>query len=145
MPALAELESAFDDAWSDPGFRCRVPALAGRVRRSADPALDAPRLSAELGNARPAQAGGPGPHRGPQDQQRHRSGLLAVRMGKPRVIAETGAGQHGVATATAAAAWDSSARCTWARSTSNARQLNVQRMRLLGTEVVPVTSAAPAR
>ena len=63
-------------------------------------------------------------------------GLLAKRMGKKRIIAETGAGQHGVATATACALDSiSSASCTWARRTSDRQALNVYRMELLGAEV----------
>ena len=60
-------------------------------------------------------------------------------MGKTRVIAETGAGQHGVATATVCAMLGSSAACTWGRSTPNMQALNVARMRMLGAEVVEVT------
>jgi tryptophan synthase beta chain len=68
--------------------------------------------------------------------------LLARRMGKPRVIAETGAGQHGVATATAAAALGLECSVFMGEVDMTRQALNVQRMGLLGTEVVPVTSGA---
>ncbi len=69
--------------------------------------------------------------------------LLTKRLGKKRVIAETGAGQHGVATATAARpAWVWSASSTWAPSTAERQALNVARMKLLGATVVPVTNGS---
>ena len=68
--------------------------------------------------------------------------LLAKRMGKPRIIAETGAGQHGVATATAAALLGMSARVFMGTRDMERQALNVFRMRMLGTEVVPVDSGS---
>ena len=69
--------------------------------------------------------------------------LLTKRMGKTRVIAETGAGQHGVATATAAALMGLECRIYMGKVDTERQALNVARMRMLGAEVVPVTTAAP--
>src|SRR5919202_872732 len=66
--------------------------------------------------------------------------LLARRMGKPRIIAETGAGQHGVATATACARFGFECEVYMGEEDIHRQALNVVRMRLLGTKVVPVTS-----
>ena len=105
MAPLDELTRAYDKARRVPRLPARADGAAQRLRRPPDAALL--RRAALRGAGRRAhlpQARGPAPHRRAQDQQRRRPGLLARRMGKERVIAETGAGQHGVATATAAAA-----------------------------------------
>src|SRR5581483_10797958 len=68
--------------------------------------------------------------------------LLTVRMGKKRVIAETGAGQHGVATATAAALFGLDCTIYMGEEDTRRQALNVARMRLLGAEVIPVTAGS---
>ena len=126
--------------------RSRLP---DRVRHPAAGLRRAPlgpdRLPEPVGGAGlpgPAQAGGPQPHRQPQDQQRPRQTLLARRMGKKRVVAETGAGQHGVATATAAAYFGLDC-VVYMGEVDVARQaLNVFRMELLGAEVRPALSGS---
>ena len=104
MPALAELEAA----WIVAARRRRLPRASSRALLRdfggrPTPLYLAERLSRGRRPADLAQARGPQAHRRAQDQQRARPGLLAKRMGKPRIIAETGAGQHGVATATVCA------------------------------------------
>jgi tryptophan synthase beta chain len=82
------------------------------------------------------------PHRRAQDQQLLGQILLAKRMGKTRIIAETGAGQHGVATATGLRAASAALRRLHGRGRRRAAGANVFRMKLLGAEVRPVTSGA---
>ncbi len=142
MPALAELEAAFDDAWSDhrfrAGYRRWLTGFAGRPT----PLYHAPRLSAELGMRvllKREDLAHTGAHK---INNAIGQCLLTVRMGKPRVIAETGAGQHGVATATAAAAMGLGCIVYMGEVDIERQELNVVRMRLLGAEVVPVGSGA---
>jgi tryptophan synthase beta chain len=94
------------------------------------------------GSAGHPQARGPQPHRLAQDQQRAGQALLTKRMGKTRVIAETGAGQHGVATATAAALLGLECVVYMGEVDTERQALNVARMRLLGAEVVAVTNGS---
>ena len=142
MPVLAELESAFADALSDPGFVADyqrwLTGFAGRPT----PLYEAPRLSSELGMRvllKREDLAHTGAHK---INNAIGQCLLAVRMGKPRVIAETGAGQHGVATATAAAAMGLDCTVYMGEVDIERQELNVVRMRLLGAEVVPVASGA---
>ena len=142
MPALAELESAFADAWSDPRFVTEYQSwLAGFAGRPT-PLYEARRISAELGMRvllKREDLAHTGAHK---INNAIGQCLLAVRMGKPRVIAETGAGQHGVATATAAAAMGLDCTVYMGEVDIERQNLNVVRMRLLGAEVVPVASGA---
>jgi len=117
----AELEVAFRDAWSNPSFRAEYLRVLAEFGGRPTPLTSCERLSGLVGGVRALEARGPLAHRLAQAEQRRRQGLLTKRMGKSRLIAETGAGQHGVATATAAASSASSARCSWARSTRVAR------------------------
>jgi tryptophan synthase beta chain len=142
MPALLELESAFADAWSDAGFladyRRWLAGLAGRPT----PLYHAPRLSAELGMRvllKREDLAHTGAHK---INNAIGQCLLTLRMSKPRVIAETGAGQHGVATATAAAAMGLGCTVYMGEVDIERQELNVVRMRLLGAEVVPVGNGA---
>ena len=147
MPALAELEVAAAEAWQDPAFTNRLNHLLRNYVGRPTPLYEAERLTAHY--ARPE--GGPRIWLKREDLNHtgaHKvnntigQALVARRMGKPRVIAETGAGQHGVATATVAARFGM--RCTvYMGSTDIARQsANVYRMKLLGAEVVPVESGS---
>ncbi|KAF5297942.1 hypothetical protein FQA39_LY19235 [Lamprigera yunnana] len=84
----------------------------------------------------------PQPHRRAQDQQRDRQAMLAKRMGKPRIIAETGAGQHGVATATICARYGLECVVYMGAEDIRRQSPNVYRMKLLGATVVPVESGS---
>ncbi len=142
MPALSELEKEFESAWSDPVFRAEFERwLADFVGRPT-PLQTAGRLSADLGVRillKREDLAHTGAHK---INNAMGQALLARRMGKPRVIAETGAGQHGVAAATAAAALGLECSVFMGVVDMERQALNVQRMKLLGTEVVPVTSGA---
>jgi tryptophan synthase beta chain len=142
MPALSELEEEFDSAWNDPVFRLEFERwLADFVGRPT-PLQTAGRLSEDLGVRillKREDLAHTGAHK---INNAIGQALLARRMGKPRVIAETGAGQHGVATATAAAALGLECSVFMGEVDMERQALNVQRMKLLGTEVVPVTSGA---
>ena len=139
---LRALEAAYDDARRDPAFQARLAReLATYVGRPT-PLTFAPRLSVEAG-ARVWLKREDLTHTGAHKiNNTVGQVLLAVRMGKKRVIAETGAGQHGVATAAAAARFG--LPCAVYMGTDDmARQApNVGRMKLLGATVIPVTSGS---
>lgn len=139
VPACAAVEEAFREAWGDPGFRRDLDRLlavhAGRPT-VLTPAL---RLSAELGVTvllKREDLAHTGSHK---INNVLGQALLAQRMGKTRLLAETGAGQHGVATATAAALLGLDATVFMGEVDIARQELNVFRMRMLGAEVVPVT------
>jgi tryptophan synthase beta chain len=142
VPACQELDVAFRRAWADDGFRAELDHLlrdyAGRPSRLTECA----NLSAELGCRlllKREDLNHTGSHK---INNVLGQALLARRMGKARLVAETGAGQHGVATATAAALLG--LECTvYMGEVDMARQaLNVFRMRLLGAEVKPASSGS---
>ena len=142
MPACLELEGAFLDAWSDPAFveeyRLVLHQFAGRPT----PITPLPRLSERLGlqlYAKREDLAHTGSHK---INNVIGQTLLTVRMGKSRVIAETGAGQHGVATATAAARMGLSCTVFMGEVDTERQELNVFRMELLGAKVVSVTSGS---
>ena len=142
--ALDELSAAYLGATATtPAFRAELRRPARALRRPAHPALPGPRPGgAPTGSTAPLpQARGPVPHGRPQDQQRARPGAPGLDgWASARIIAETGAGQHGVATATAAALMGLEC-CVYMGRVDMARQrLNVVRMRMLGAEVRPVDS-----
>ena len=141
-PACAELETAFIAAWADPGFRAELDRLLRDYGGRPTPVTECSRLSERLG-VRLLLKREDLAHTGSHKLNNViGQGLLARRMGKPRIIAETGAGQHGVATATAAALFGLD--CTvYMGEVDVARQaLNVFRMRLLGSRVVTVSSGS---
>ncbi|MFI7601662.1 tryptophan synthase subunit beta [Actinoplanes sp. NPDC049681] len=142
IPACAALEDAFRDAWADPGFRQQLDMFrtvyAGRPT-ALTPAWN---LSAELGVTlllKREDLAHTGSHK---INNVLGQALLARRMGKTRLIAETGAGQHGVATATAAALFGLRATVFMGERDIERQALNVLRMTVLGAEVVPVTSGS---
>ncbi|MDH3306939.1 MAG: tryptophan synthase subunit beta [Acidimicrobiia bacterium] len=142
MPALDELERAFTEAWSDPGFVTEFEHLLNTYVGRPTPLHPARRLSDRLGVSillKREDLAHTGAHK---INNALGQGLLARRMGKPRLIAETGAGQHGVATATAAAYLGLECAVFMGEKDIRRQALNVYRMRLLGTEVVPVTAGA---
>jgi tryptophan synthase beta chain len=143
MVPLYELEHAYELAKSDPAFQSEFQNLLKNFAGRPTPLQFAERLTAKLG--------GPSLYLKREDLLHtgaHKinnaigQGLLAVKMGKPRIIAETGAGQHGVASATVAA--HLGLQCTVYMGTEDmARQaLNVARMRMLGAEVIGVESGS---
>jgi tryptophan synthase beta chain len=142
MPALIELEDAFTEAWADPAFREELNDLLASFVGRPTPVYQARRLSAELGIDlwfKREDLAHTGAHK---INNTVAQGLLTKRMGKRRVIAETGAGQHGVATATACAFLDLDCVVYMGAKDIERQALNVYRMELLGTEVIPVTSGA---
>lgn len=141
MPALIELENAFQEARQDPEFwaeyRRMLKEYVGRPT-----SIDfAERLTEACGGARIFLKREDQCHTGAHKVNNTiGQGLLAKRMGKKRVIAETGAGQHGVATATISARLGLECKVFQGAEDIRRQAPNVQRMKLLGAEVVPVTS-----
>src|SRR5215203_6176134 len=143
MPTLAELVAAYEEARADPAFQAEIDRLAEHYVGRPTPLYEAKRLSAESGGARIFLKREDLAHTGAHKiNNALGQALLAKRMGKPRVIAETGAGQHGVASATACALLG--LECVVYMGTEDMRrqQPNVQRMGLLGAEVVGVEAGA---
>jgi tryptophan synthase beta chain len=142
MPALAELEQAWSEARADAGFRAELDGLLRDYVGRPSPLYEASRLSAEAGHPvylKREDLNHTGAHK---INNALGQALLALRMGKRRIIAETGAGQHGVATATACALLD--LECIVYMGTEDMRRQkpNVERMELLGARVEPVESGA---
>lgn len=142
MPACLELEAAFTEAWSDSGFRAEYAAILRDYAGRPTPVTECARLSAELG-VRVLLKREDLTHTGSHKINNViGQALLTRRMGKRRVIAETGAGQHGVATATAAALFGLECVVYMGEVDVERQALNVFRMRLLGAEVRPVSSGS---
>ena len=143
MSPLIELERAYREARRDPAFRRRLRDLLTTYAGRPTPLYFAERLSRHCGGARIYLKREDLCHTGAHKINNVLGqGLLAARMGKSRIVAETGAGQHGVASATAAALLG--LRCeVYMGSVDIARQaLNVFRMKLLGATVIPVESGS---
>ena len=143
MPALAELETAWQAASADPDFQRELATILREYAGRPTPLSVAPRLSAHLGGAQIYLKREDLAHTGAHKINNALGQiLLAVRMGKRRIIAETGAGQHGVATATACARFG--LECVVYMGTEDVRRqaLNVFRMRLLGADVRQVDSGS---
>lgn len=141
MGPLHELEEAWRSLWSDPQFRAELDKdLAHYVGRPS-PLYHAKRLSAELGGAQIYLKREDLNHTGAHKiNNTVGQSLLARHMGKSRIIAETGAGQHGVASATVAARLGLKCVVYMGETDIERQQPNVYRMRLLGAEVVAVKS-----
>ena len=142
MPALAELEAAWLAARDDPAFTSELDELAHHYVGRPSPLYLARRLSQAAGRPvylKREDLNHTGAHK---INNALGQALLARRMGKPRIIAETGAGQHGVATATACALLD--LECIVYMGTEDMRRQkpNVERMELLGATVAPVEAGA---
>ena len=143
MPALAELEQAWTEAQADPDFRAELDAMLRDYVGRETPLTRAERLSEQLGGAQIWLKREDLAHTGAHKINNALGQvLLAKRMGKPRIIAETGAGQHGVATATACARFGIECIVYMGAEDVRRQALNVFRMNLLGAEVVPVNSGA---
>ena len=142
MPALGELAEEFEQAWNDPVFLAEFERWLKNFVGRPTPLFEARRLSEAL-SVRVLLKREDLAHTGAHKiNNAVGQALLARRMGKPRVIAETGAGQHGVATATAAAALGLECQVYMGVVDIERQALNVQRMELLGSEVIPVSSGA---
>jgi tryptophan synthase beta chain len=142
VPACEELEAAFTAAWADESFRSELASVLRHYGGRPTPVTECHRLSARLG-VRVLLKREDLAHTGSHKLNNViGQALLAVRMGKKRLVAETGAGQHGVASATAAALLGLDC-CVYMGAVDVARQeLNVFRMRLLGAEVRVVESGS---
>ncbi|MEU4408998.1 tryptophan synthase subunit beta [Streptosporangium sp. NPDC023963] len=142
IPACHEIEAAFREAWSDPDFRGRLDTLLTLYAGRPTPLTPAWRLSRELGVTvllKREDLAHTGSHK---INNVIGQALLAHRMGRKRLLAETGAGQHGVATATAAALLGLEATVFMGERDIERQELNVLRMNVLGAEVVPVTTGS---
>ncbi len=141
MPALLELEKAFFDIAQDPSFHYEFHDLLHHYVGRPTPLFHAKRLSTHLGGAAIYLKREDLAHTGAHKiNNTLGQALLARWMGKKKVIAETGAGQHGVATATVAALFGMECRVFMGTEDIQRQAANVQRMRLLGAEVIPVSS-----
>ena len=140
IPALDELEAAYEAALADAGFQQDLGALLADYVGRPSPLSAAPRLSERVGAPvflKREDLNHTGAHK---INNTVGQALLARRMGKRRIIAETGAGQHGVATATICARFGLECVVYMGEEDMRRQQLNVFRMKLLGARVVPVTS-----
>ncbi len=139
VPALDELAAAFDEARTDAAFAAELERLQRTVTGRPSPLTDATRFSEHCGGARILLKREDLNHTGSHKINNVLGqALLTIRMGKRRVIAETGAGQHGVATATAAAMFGLDCVVYMGAEDTRRQALNVVRMQLLGAQVVPV-------
>lgn len=143
MPLILDLEQEYRKAKADPAFQAEFDDLLEHYVGRPSPLYFAPRLTEELGGAQVWFK---------RDELNHTGAhkinncigqiLLAMRMGKTRIIAETGAGQHGVATATVCARFGLPCVIFMGATDVERQKPNVFRMKLLGAEVVPVTAGA---
>ena len=141
MPALAELEEAYQLASRDAGFQKELATLLKEYAGRPTPLYHAANLSRQLGGAQIYLKREDLAHTGAHKiNNALGQGLLARRMGKQRIIAETGAGQHGVATATVCAMLGMECIVYMGEEDMRRQEPNVFRMRLLGAEVRPVNS-----
>src|SRR5437016_4727651 len=142
VPACAELERAFRSAWGDPEFRAELDRLLRDYAGRPSPLTECRRLGDHLGVRlllKREDLNHTGSHK---INNVLGQALLARRMGKTRLVAETGAGQHGVATATAAALLGMDCVVYMGEVDMQRQALNVFRMRLLGSEVRSATSGS---
>lgn len=142
VPACQELEAAFREAWGEEAFRTELDRLLADYAGRPSPLTLCERLSAELGVRvllKREDLNHTGSHKINNCLGQI---LLARRMGKTRIIAETGAGQHGVAAATVAARFGFPCTVYMGAVDIERQQPNVFRMKLLGAEVVPVASGS---
>jgi tryptophan synthase beta chain len=143
MAALEELEAAYNEAQADPAFHAELDALLRDYCGRPTPLYFAKRLSKQLGGAKIYLKREDLLHTGAHKiNNALGQALLARRMGKQRIIAETGAGQHGVATATVCALFGLECIIYMGEEDMRRQELNVFRMRLLGAEVRGVNSGS---
>ena len=142
VPACQELEAAFEDAWNDPIFRADLDQLLREYAGRPSNMTECHNLGAQLGIRlflKREDLNHTGSHK---INNVLGQVLLAKRMGKKRIVAETGAGQHGVASATAAALLGLECKVYMGEVDIARQELNVFRMRLLGAEVEAVRSGS---
>jgi tryptophan synthase beta chain len=143
MAALEELTSAYLAAKADPRFQADLSALLRGYAGRPTLVTEVPRFAAHAGGCRVFLKREDLAHTGSHKINNVLGqALLTKRLGKTRMIAETGAGQHGVATATAAALLDLECVVFMGEEDTRRQALNVARMRMLGAEVVPVTTGS---
>jgi tryptophan synthase beta chain len=143
MPLILEVEAAYDAARADPAFQAELDRYLRDYVGRPSPLWFAERLTARLGGARVYFKRDELNHTGSHKANNCMGQiLLARRMGKTRIIAETGAGQHGVATATMCALFGLPCTVYMGATDVERQKPNVFRMKLLGAEVRPVTSGA---
>jgi tryptophan synthase beta chain len=143
VAAVEQVADEYEKAKSDPAFAAELGALLKDYTGRPSPLTDVPRFSAEAGGARILLKREDLNHTGSHKINNVLGqALLTRRMGKTRLIAETGAGQHGVATATAAALFGMECTIYMGEVDTQRQALNVARMRMLGAEVVPVKSGS---
>ena len=142
VPACQELEAAFHDAWADPLFRTELDDLLRHYAGRPSIITECHNLGRQLGIRlllKREDLNHTGSHK---INSVLGQALLAKRMGKKRIVAETGAGQHGVASATAAALLGLECKVYMGEVDVERQALNVFRMKLLGSEVVPAKSGS---
>ena len=142
VPACQELEAAFDDAWNDPAFRTELNDLLRDYAGRPSILTECHNLGRKLGIRlilKREDLNHTGSHK---INSVLGQALLAKRMGKKQIVAETGAGQHGVAAATAAALLGLGCKVYMGELDIERQALNVFRMRLLGSEVIPAKSGS---
>jgi tryptophan synthase beta chain len=143
IAAIDDLTAAFHETQADPAFRAELARLHRDYTGRPSPLTEAPRFAEHAGGARVLLKREDLNHTGSHKINNVLGqALLTQRIGKRRVIAETGAGQHGVATATAAALLGLDCVVYMGEEDTRRQALNVARMRLLGAEVVPVTTGS---
>ena len=143
MPPVLELEAAYAEAKADPAFQAELDGYLTHYVGRPSPLYFAERLTAHYGGAKIYLKREELNHTGAHKINNCIGQiLLAIRMGKTRIIAETGAGQHGVATATVAARFGLPCTIFMGAVDVERQQPNVFRMKLLGAEVQPVTSGS---
>ena len=143
MEALRQLSAEYDNARQDPEFQRQLHQYLKTYVGRPSPLYFAERLSREAGGARIFLKREDLNHTGSHKINNSiGQALLARRMGKPRVIAETGAGQHGVASATAAALFGLTCQVYMGEEDVRRQRLNVFKMRALGSTVTPVTGGS---
>ncbi len=143
MPLILELQQAYEDAKADPAFQAEMTSMLTHYVGRPSPLYFAERMTERLGGAKIYFK---------RDELNHTGAhkvnnvlgqiLLARRMGKKRIIAETGAGQHGVATATLCARYGLQCVVYMGAVDVERQKPNVFRMKMLGAEVVPVVSGS---
>jgi tryptophan synthase beta chain len=143
VAAIDDLTAAFHETQADPEFRAELQGLLRDYTGRPSPLTDAPRFAEHAGGARILLKREDLNHTGSHKINNVLGqALLTRRIGKKRVIAETGAGQHGVATATAAALLGLECVIYMGEEDTRRQALNVARMQLLGATVVPVTTGS---
>ncbi|NYD66257.1 tryptophan synthase subunit beta [Agromyces atrinae] len=143
VAALDEISEAYEEARNDPAFREELVELGRSYSGRPSIITEVPRFAEHAGGARIILKREDLNHTGSHKINNVLGqALLTKRLGKTRVIAETGAGQHGVATATAAALFGFDCTIYMGEVDTERQALNVARMRLLGAEVIPVTTGS---